>query len=84
MTSYEGRKIWYNMLNMETPLIDKRGSEGIEKNRKGDIQSRLTDKSGRPVAGKCAKIIQTSHDFKFGANLFMLKGFETETENAEY
>ena len=84
MTSYERRKIWYDMLDMDMPLIDKRISDGIEKNRKGNIQIKLTDKSGRPVAGKRVKILQKSHDFKFGANLFMLKGFETERENAEY
>lgn len=84
MTSYERRKIWYDMLDKDMLLIDKRISDGIEKNRKGNIQIKLTDKSGRPVAGKRVKILQKSHDFKFGANLFMLKGFETERENAEY
>ena len=73
MTSYERRKIWYDMLDKDMPLIDKRISDGIEKNRKGNIQIKLTDKSGRPVAGKRVKILQKSHDFKFGANLFMLK-----------
>ncbi|MFQ8952383.1 MAG: hypothetical protein ACLR56_04790 [Oscillospiraceae bacterium] len=52
MTSYERRKIWYDMLDKDMPLIDKRISDGIEKNRKGNIQIKLTDKSGRPVAGK--------------------------------
>ena len=51
MTSYERRKIWYDMLDKDMPLIDKRISDGIEKNRKGNIQIKLTDKSGRPVAG---------------------------------
>ena len=84
MTSYERRKSVRRPADSNMPLIDKRISDGIEKNRKGNIQIKLTDKSGRPVAGKRVKILQKSHDFKFGANLFMLKGFETERENAEY
>ena len=45
---------------------------------------RLTDENGKPVAGKKIKLTQKTHDFKYGANIFMLDEFKDEADNAEY
>lgn len=84
MTPEERRKLWSDMLDREMPLVEERVSKGIENNRKGRVHIRLIGKNGKPLVGKKIWLIQKTHDFKFGANLFMLKGFETEAENKEY
>lgn len=62
----------------------KRASEGIEKHRKGNATLTLTDLQGRAVSGARVKIRQTSHEFRFGANLFMLDELESAEKNALY
>lgn len=64
--------------------IDERVNEGIENNRKGYCKLRLTDKNGQPLVGKKIRVKQCTHDFKYGANIFMLDEFEKEDDNAEY
>ena len=84
MTPKERRKLWYDMLEREIPLVEKRINEGIQNNRKGKAVLRLVGKDGKTPVGTKVKLVQKSHDFKFGANLFMLKGFETDAENKAY
>lgn len=60
--------------------IEKRITEGIEKNRKGDATILLPNLKGEVEI----EIQQVKHDFQFGANIFMLKGFKTEAENERY
>lgn len=63
--------------------IQKRIEEGIEKNRKAtSILTFAID--GKEVKNVVAKLEQTSHEFLFGANIFMLKGYDTEEKNAMY
>lgn len=84
MTPEERRKLWFDMLEREIPLVEERVSKGIENNRKGRVCIRLIEKNGKPLIGKKIWLIQKTHDFKFGANLFMLKGFETEAKNSAH
>lgn len=84
MTPNERRKLWYNMLEADAPFVEERISEGIEKNRKGELRIRIISNNGIPVRGKKVSFIQKTHDFKFGANIFMLRGFDTEKENTAY
>lgn len=56
----------------------------IEKYRKGDIKVTVTDKNGLKLSDVKVKIKQTSHEFKFGANLFLLDELETEEKNLIY
>lgn len=65
----------------EIPEVVRRIDSGIEANRKGWATLRFVDPQGKPVTGVHAEIEQTSHAFLFGANLFMLGGFEGEPEN---
>lgn len=57
----------------------KRADEGIEKYRKGDMTVILKDFPNKKV-----KIKQISHEFKYGANIFMLDELETKEKNERY
>lgn len=80
----EIREQWYNMFKENEPVVEKRIAEGIEKNRKGSCKLRITDKNGNPLKNTFIKINQKTHDFKYGANIFMLDEFESEEENRKY
>ena len=56
----------------------------IEKYRKGDIKISVTDKSGNNIPCGKVKIKQLNHEFKFGANIFMLDELEAEEKNRKY
>ena len=56
----------------------------IEQNRKGDAHLTLRSASGTLPADLTVEIRQTGHEFKFGANLFMLDEFESEEKNRIY
>ena len=63
---------------------EKRIADGIEKYRKGDLEIRIKDKDGAPVKGARLTLTQKSHEFKFGANLFMLDEMESTEKNEKY
>lgn len=56
----------------------------IEQNRKGTVKVSIKDKDGNPVSGAKIKIKQKEHEFKFGANIFMLDELETDEKNKIY
>lgn len=71
----------------EEPYTDGRINRGIEENRKGWAHLSFVDQDGKPAENLTVKVEQLTHEFKFGANIFMLDGFETEEKNrtfAEY
>ena len=84
MTAQEKRELYMKAYNEHKDEVDARIADGIEKNRKGWCKVRLTDENGKPVAGKKIKLTQKNHDFKYGANIFMLDEFKDEAGNAEY
>lgn len=84
MTAQEKRELYMKAYNEHKDEVDARIADGIEKNRKGWCKVRLTDENGKPVAGKKIKLTQKTHDFKYGANIFMLDEFKDEADNAEY
>ena len=59
-------------------------SQGIEENRKANANIVVVDKAGNPIQDFTVEYEQLSHEFKYGANLFMLDQFETEEKNQEY
>ena len=65
-------------------LWKARSADGIERYRKGDAHLKLTDKDGNPVSNAKIKIKQQTHEFRFGANIFMLDELETEEKNQAY
>lgn len=50
----------------------------IEQNRKGTVKVSVKDKDGKPVSGAKIKIKQKNHEFRYGANIFMLDELETD------
>ena len=70
----------FEKYNEET---EDRVAIGIEANRKGFATITLKDKNGNPVDGEL-KAIQKNHEFRFGANCFMLGQLETEEKNRLY
>ena len=59
-------------------------NNNIEKYRKGDLKITVADKNGNYVSGANVKIKQLNHEFKFGANLFLLDEMETPEKNEAY
>ncbi len=83
-TAEECRKRWFGPYEANKEAIDKRIAEGIERNRKGHCQIRFTDDAGKGLAGKRVKINQIYHDFKYGANIFMLDELDDVELNRLY
>lgn len=65
-------------------FTDEKIKNGIEENRKGYAWLTVYDADGKPVPGAKITVTQKSHEFKFGANLFMLDELETAEKNAAY
>ena len=65
-------------------IIAERTRNGIENHRKGFGTIKVVNEAGEPVKGASVKVTQKTHDFKYGANIFMLDEFESEEKNAEY
>ena len=78
------RELWLKDANGHRDLLEGRAARDIERYRKGYAKIRLVDNNGAPIAGKKVKIDQISHDFKYGANIFMLDEFENEKDNKAY
>ena len=57
---------------------------GIERYRKGNAYITLKDEDGTPIKNVKIKVNQKNHEFKFGANIFMLDELETEEKNAKW
>lgn len=64
------------------PSVRQRIDDGIERNRKGDVHLAFEDAKGRPLKEVVYEIQQVSHEFLFGANIFMVNGFDAERENS--
>ena len=79
----ERRKV-LELFEKQKEFMDDHVSSGIERYRKGDAGIIVKYKDGNPISGAELKISQKSHEFKFGANLFMLDELETEEKNNAY
>lgn len=66
------------------PYIQQRIEDGIRQNRMGQFTLRFEDADKNPVNNVSVEIKQATHDFYFGANGFMVKGFKNEKEDALY
>ena len=79
----ERRKI-LDLFDAQNDYVEEKVSHGIETYRKGDGKVRIVDKNGKPVVGAKIKFSQKSHEFRFGANIFMLDELETPEKNDIY
>lgn len=66
------------------PEIEQRIENGIRTNRMGWATLRFEDAQGKPLRDVEFDLEQTRHDFYFGANIFMLGGFDTPEKNRRY
>ena len=80
----ENRKIWTAAMERSRDLLDGRVKNDIEKHRKGWCKLRFTDENGEPLKNMKVKVDQATHDFGFGANIFMLDEFEDPKYNEKY
>lgn len=65
-------------------FMQERGQAGIEQNRKGYCKIKVKDADGTVVKGAKISVKQKTHEFRFGANIFMLDELETEEKNEKY
>lgn len=72
------------MFEKQKEYMEKRVNSGIENYRKGDALIVVKDSCGGAISNAKIKAKQKSHEFKFGANLFMLEEFETDEKNKLY
>ena len=79
----ERRRI-LDLFDEQSDYVNEKVSHGIETYRKGDGKVQVIDKNGNPVAGAKIKLSQKSHEFRFGANIFMLDELETPEKNEIY
>ena len=64
--------------NEQKEFTDCRVNNGIEANRKGNAHINFKSISGELPKDITVKVEQITHEFKFGANIFMLDEFESE------
>ena len=79
----ERRKV-LELFEKNNDYMCERINSGIEQNRKGYAQILVIDKDKKAVSGAKVRIKQKTHEFKYGANLFMLDEFETQEKNELY
>lgn len=65
-------------------LMNERVNSGIEQHRKGWAKLEIVGADSEPVKNAKIKINQKTHEFKYGANLFMLDELETKEKNELY
>ena len=79
----ERRKI-FELFEENKDVLDVKIASSIEKYRKGDCTVKITDENGAPISNAQVKIKQKTHEFRFGANIFMLDELETDEKNEKY
>lgn len=79
----EARDAAYDRL-WQDPEIEARINTGIKTYRMGYGTLRFVDAQGKPISNVEVEVAQNTHDFLFGANIFMLNGFPTASENRRY
>ena len=80
----ESRKEVLKLFEEKKDYMEDRIATGVEANKKGFAFLKFVSKAGEPVSDVEVKVTQKSHDFKYGANLFMLDEFPNEEQNCKY
>ena len=84
MTVAEFRAACMEKFDACSHITGERARKNIEQYRKGDRTLRFVDKDGEPLKNVQVKVSQRTHDFKHGANVFLLDGFGDEERNVKY
>ena len=77
----ESRKEVLKLFEEKKDYMEDRIATGVEANKKGFAFLKFVSKTGEPVSDVEVKVTQKSHDFKYGANLFMLDEFSNEEQS---
>lgn len=72
------QKLWRD------PAVNARIERNIELHRKGDLVVELVDANGKPLPGAEVTLRQTSHEFLFGCNAFVLGQLDTPEKERLY
>lgn len=80
---YEREKV-LEFFEKNKDYMDSRVNCGIEAYRKGCAEISVKDADGKAIPNAKISVKQKSHEFKYGANLFMLEEFDTEEKNEVY
>lgn len=79
----ERQKVLASFENKRTYMED-RIQHGIETGRKGFATLKFLTPDNRPLNNVHVEVKQKTHDFKYGANLFMLDEFSRSEQNEAY
>ena len=79
----ERRKV-LDLFEEQKEFMEEKINFGIEQYRKGWGNITVKDKNGNVIPNAKIKLTQKSHEFRFGANLFMLDELESEEKNELY
>lgn len=77
------RKI-LELFEAQSEYVNDRVNSGIEAYRKGYAEITIKDENGNAIPDAKIKAVQKTHEFKFGANLFMLDELESDEKNEKY
>jgi GH35 family endo-1,4-beta-xylanase len=66
------------------PAVNQRIERNIAQYRQGEATIQVVDAAGNPVPGVRVEVQQTSHEFLFGCNAFVLGQLKTPEENQRY
>lgn len=80
----EDRRKVMELFEEQQEYMNDRVNSGIEMYRKGYAEITVKDADGNVIPDAKIKVVQKSHEFKFGANLFMLDELETDEKNEKY
>lgn len=78
------RKRVLELFEEQADYVNDRVNYGIEQHRKGYADIIVKDKDGNIIPNAKVRAVQRNHEFKFGANLFMLDEMENEEKNDLY
>lgn len=78
------RDIVLKNFEQQKDFMDTVVRKNIEKYRKGDMTFTVTDENGKPKKGVKITAVLKNHEFRYGANLFMLDEFENGEKNKIY
>ena len=73
-----------DLFDLHKELMDEKVAYGIEHYRKGDARITVLDSEGKIIPDARVKVKQRSHEFRFGANIFMLDEMESDEKNEAY
>lgn len=64
--------------------LEPRIAAGISTHRMAQVEVKVVDAAGAPVPGAVVEAVQTGHAFHFGANCFILQGYDDQGLNDRY